>query len=130
MADIESMRERHDAGAEIFATMGSFAPALGMIGTLIGLIKMLQNMANPENIGPAMAIALVTTFYGALLANLVFLPVAGKLRALSRNESRLMEMIITGIISLTSGDNPRVLEQRMLAHIPPKDRVSHFGQGL
>lgn len=108
--------ERHEAGAEVFATMGTYAPAMGMVGTLIGLIQMLQQLNNPDAIGSGMAVALLTTFYGALLSNLFFLPMAGKLRALGRQESREREMLVDGLISLIRGENPRVLEWRMRAH--------------
>jgi len=120
--DLESLKERHDQGADIYSTMGSFAPALGMMGTLIGLVIMLHNMNDPDSIGPGMAVALLTTFYGSVLANFVFLPIAGKLKVLSRNEMREKEMIIEGVMSLTSGDNPRILEQRLLAFRGPKNQ--------
>jgi len=124
--EVQALRERHQLGADIFATMGSFAPALGMIGTLIGLIKMLQSMDDPSGIGPAMAVALLTTFYGAVLANLVCIPMAGKLRVRSKEETLIKEMIIYGVIGLTKGDNPRVLEQKLLAFIAPKLRRSEY----
>jgi chemotaxis protein MotA len=124
--EVDSMRDRHQSGAEIFATMGAFAPALGMIGTLIGLVQMLQNMDDPNNIGPAMAVALLTTFYGSVLANLVFMPISGKLKTRSKEETRMMDMIMTGVISLTNGDNPRILEQKLLVFMPPTQRESSF----
>lgn len=124
--EIDFLRERHQLGAEIFTTMGSFAPALGMIGTLIGLVQMLQSMDDPNSIGPAMAVALLTTFYGSILANLVFMPVAGKLRTRSKEEVRIKEMIIQGIVSLTRGDNPRLIEQKLLSFLAPKFRQSSF----
>jgi len=124
--EVEFLRERHQLGAEIFSTMGTFAPALGMIGTLIGLVQMLQSMNDPSSIGPAMAVALLTTFYGSILANLLCMPVAGKLRARSKEETLVKEMVIQGVISLTKGENPRILEQKMLAFIPPKERKSNF----
>lgn len=124
--EVDSMKDRHQLGAEIFATMGAFAPALGMIGTLIGLVQMLQNMSDPDNIGPAMAVALLTTFYGSVLANLVFMPISGKLRTRSKEETKVMDMIMTGVISLTNGDNPRILEQKLLVYMPPKHRESSF----
>ncbi len=120
--EIDFLRERHQLGAEIFTTMGSFAPALGMIGTLIGLVQMLQSMDDPSSIGPAMAIALLTTFYGSVLANLVFMPVAGKLKTRSKEENLVKEMITEGIVALAKGDNPRILEQKMLSFISPKER--------
>jgi chemotaxis protein MotA len=124
--EMESMKARHQLGAEIFTTMGTYAPALGMIGTLVGLVQMLQSMDDPNSIGPAMAVALLTTFYGSVLANLVCMPVAGKLRIRSREESLAMEMIISGVVALTNGDNPRILEQKLLVFLPPHKRVSNF----
>jgi len=116
--EIEHIRNRHQLGAEIFTTMGSFAPALGMIGTLIGLVQMLQNMDDPGSIGPAMAIALLTTFYGSIMANIVCLPLAGKLKARSKNEVLTKEMTVQGIMSLSNGDNPRIMEQKLQAFMP------------
>lgn len=124
--EVDYLRERHVLGAEIFSTMGTFAPALGMIGTLIGLVQMLQSMDDPSSIGPAMAVALLTTFYGSVMANLVYMPLAGKLRTRSKEEALTKEMIIQGVISLTKGENPRILEQKMLAFMPPKERQSSF----
>ena len=124
--EVEFLRERHQAGAEIFSTMGMFAPALGMIGTLIGLVQMLQSMDDPNSIGPAMAVALLTTFYGSVMANLVYMPISGKLRTRSKEETLVKEMVIQGVISLTKGENPRILEQKMLAFMPPKERKSNF----
>jgi len=116
--EIDFIRSRHSLGAEIFTTMGSFAPAMGMIGTLIGLVQMLQSMDDPGKIGPAMALALLTTFYGSLLANIVCLPIAGKLRTRSKEEMLSKEMMIQGIISLSNGDNPRIIEQKLKAFVP------------
>ncbi len=124
--EVDYLRGRHFLGAEIFSTMGTFAPALGMIGTLIGLVQMLQSMDDPSSIGPAMAVALLTTFYGSVMANLVYMPIAGKLRTRSKEETLVKEMIIQGVISLTKGENPRILEQKMLAFMPPNERKSSF----
>lgn len=124
--EIEYLQERHSAGAEILDTMGTFFPAMGMIGTLIGLVQMLQTMEDPSTIGPAMAVALLTTFYGAVGANLICLPMAGKLRTRSKEETLVKEMIIVGIISLANGENPRLLEQKLHAFLPPSKRVSRF----
>ncbi len=124
--EMESMKARHQLGAEIFATMGTYAPALGMIGTLVGLVQMLQSMDDPNSIGPAMAIALLTTFYGSVLANLVCMPISGKLKIRSKEETMAMEMIISGVVALTNGDNPRILEQKLLVFLPPHKRVSSF----
>ncbi|MEA3486392.1 MAG: MotA/TolQ/ExbB proton channel family protein [Thermodesulfobacteriota bacterium] len=124
--ELEYISERHRLGAEIFTTMGNFAPAMGMVGTLIGLIKMLVEMEDPSAIGPAMAIALVTTFYGVLLANLVFLPAAGKLKTQSNSELMQRQLMISGILSIQSGDNPRVLEDKLHSFISPKKRKTVF----
>ncbi len=124
--EIDYLQERHQAGAEILDTMGTFFPAMGMIGTLIGLVQMLQTMEDPSTIGPAMAVALLTTFYGAVGANLLCLPMAGKLRTRSKEETLIKEMIIAGVIGLANGENPRLLEQKLHAFLPPSKRVSRF----
>lgn len=117
--EIEFVKDRHKLGADIFTAMGTFAPAMGMIGTLIGLVQMLQNMDDPSTIGPAMAVALLTTFYGAVMANILYMPIAGKLKNRSQEEMLTKEMTIQGIISLSNGDNPRILEQKLKAFLPP-----------
>ncbi len=120
--ELDFLRARHQLGAEIFTTMGTFAPALGMIGTLIGLVQMLQTMDDPSSIGPAMAVALLTTFYGSIMANIVCMPIAGKLKTRSKEEGLIKEMTIEGVISLSNGDNPRIIEQKLHAFIPPSMR--------
>jgi chemotaxis protein MotA len=124
--ELDFLGERHRLGAEIFTTMGNFAPAMGLVGTLIGLVQMLKQMNNPGTIGPAMAVALITTFYGVILANLVFLPIAGKLKTRSSQEILLKQLIINGILSIQSGDNPRVLEQKLQSYVAPRQRRSRF----
>jgi chemotaxis protein MotA len=124
--EITFIQDRHRKGAEIFTTMGTFFPALGMVGTLIGLVQMLQSMNDPSTIGPAMAVALLTTFYGAIMANIVCLPMAGKLRTRSGEEVLIKEMIIEGIICLSNGENPRILEQKLHAFLPPRQREAQF----
>ncbi len=120
--EIECLEDRHLKGAEILQTFGNLAPAMGMIGTVIGLVLMLKRMNDPSTIGPAMAVALLTTFYGAVLANLVFIPMAGKLRARSKEEVLVRTMILEGIMSISRGENPRILEEKMNSYLPPKDR--------
>ena len=93
---------------------------------LLSLIMMLQSMNDPSTIGPAMAVALITTFYGALTANLIYLPLAGKLKLRSEEELLQKELIIAGILSIQSGDNPRVVEQKLNNFVPPRQRVSSF----
>lgn len=124
--ELESVAERHRLGAEIFTTMGNFAPAMGMTGTLIGLVKMLMQMNDPSTIGPSMSVAFVSTFYGVILANLVFYPIAGKLRMLSGQEQLVKQLIIGGILSVQNGDNPRVVEQKLHSFISPEKRKSVF----
>ncbi|MFC1538590.1 motility protein A [Candidatus Latescibacterota bacterium] len=116
--------ERHKVGAGIFDAMGAYAPAFGMIGTLIGLINMLAKMDDPSTIGPAMAIALITTLYGAGIANLICLPIAGKLKARSASEILIKELCIEGIMSIQSGDNPRIVEGKLKAFLSPSMRES------
>ena len=122
--ELDFIKTRHQLGAEIFTTMGTFAPALGMIGTLIGLVQMLQSMDDPSSIGPAMAVALLTTFYGSIMANIMCMPIAGKLRTRSKEETLTKELTIQGVISLSNGDNPRILEQKLNAFVPPNQRES------
>jgi len=124
--EMDYVSDRHKAGANILDTMGGYAPAFGMVGTLIGLILMLQSMDDPSSIGPAMAVALITTFYGALFANLIFIPLASKLKKRSQEERLRKEMIISGIVSIQSGDNPRLVEQKLNTFLAPKERGSSF----
>jgi chemotaxis protein MotA len=118
--------ERHKKGAEIFTVMGTFAPAMGMIGTLIGLVQMLMVMDDPKSIGPGMAVALITTFYGSIMANLMFLPVAGKLKLRRDDEIKYKQLIMEGIASIQIGDNPRVVEQKLYTYLSPEERSSLF----
>ncbi len=121
--EIDYVEDRHKLGAEVFTTLATFAPALGMIGTLIGLVQMLQKLDDPSKIGPAMAVALITTFYGALSANLVFLPMAGKLKKRNKEEMLVKELILEGILSIAAGENPRVMEQKLQVFLSPNNRT-------
>ena len=121
--ELAYLQERHELGQGIFKSMGTYAPAFGMIGTLIGLVMMLAGMEDPSTIGPSMAIALITTFYGAVLANLIFLPIEGKLKTRSKQEVNSKELVLEGVLSIQSGDNPRVVEQKLISFLPPKNRV-------
>ncbi|MEA3279607.1 MAG: MotA/TolQ/ExbB proton channel family protein [Thermodesulfobacteriota bacterium] len=120
--EIMYIEERHKLGAEIFTTMGSFSPAMGMLGTIIGLVQMLMQMDDPSSIGAPMAVALLTTFYGTLMANLIFLPIAGKLKVRSREEILSKQIVLEGVISIQSGDNHRIVEQKLKAFISPNVR--------
>lgn len=115
--EIFFMEERHAGGRKIFEAMASYAPAYGMIGTLIGLINMLVNLNDSEMLGPSMAIALVTTFYGVILANLVFTPMANQLALRSKREQLQKEIIIEGVLSVQDGENPRVIRDKLMAFI-------------
>lgn len=121
--EVASTESRHKLGQDVFRAWGSLAPAFGMIGTLIGLIQMLTNLDDPSKIGPGMAVALLTTFYGALLANLLFIPIAGKLAIRSDAEIALKEAVIEGILSIQAGTNPRILQEKMKAFASPRQRL-------
>lgn len=120
--EVAYLQSRHKLGAEIFTTIGTFAPALGMVGTLVGLVQMLQSMDDPSTIGPAMAVALLTTFYGAIIANIVCIPMAGKLKTRSSQEVEVRELVVEGVLSLSAGENPRIVEQKLMSFLPPKQR--------
>ncbi|NQT40349.1 MAG: MotA/TolQ/ExbB proton channel family protein [Planctomycetes bacterium] len=120
--EIDAVATRHSDGKSVLDQMGRFAPAFGMIGTLMGLIIMLGDM-RPETIGSGMAVALLTTLYGAILANLFCLPFAEKLGFINKKELVAMEIIVRGIMGIQSGDNPRVIEQKLSTFVPPKLRT-------
>lgn len=121
--EISAMSDRHAQGAEVFSSLGAISPALGLIGTLIGLVAMLQNMDDPSAIGPAMAVAMLTTFYGALLANVIFNPMAGKLRFRHSQEELAKNLVVKGLMGIANGVNPRILEQALNAELAPGDRA-------
>ncbi|MES2662953.1 MAG: flagellar motor protein PomA [Pseudomonadota bacterium] len=121
--EMKQSAARHERGARIFNAIGDVAPAMGMIGTLIGLVQMLGAMDDPDKIGPAMAVALLTTFYGAVLANLVALPIADKLRNRSEEEVQIQNIIIDAIIAIQAGQNPRVIKAFLQNYLPATERV-------
>ena len=120
--ETQYMQQRHADGKKILEFMGATAPAFGMIGTLIGLVLMLQNLSSPEAIGTGMAVALLTTFYGAVLANVVFIPLAGKLGQYSQSETLSMQMTVEGICSIVKGDSPTVVREKMQTFVSAKKR--------
>ena len=124
--EMDYVSDRHKVGASIMDAMAGFAPAFGMVGTLIGLILMLGSMDDPSTIGPAMATALITTFYGAIAANLICIPLSAKLKTRSQEERLRKEMIVSGIMSIQSGDNPRLVEQKLNTFLAPKARATSF----
>ena len=120
--DLNQLQARHQLGIGLFDDWGKLAPAFGMIGTLAGLIAMLANLEDKSSIGSGMAMALITTMYGAVLANLVFIPFKRKLEDRDSAEVLVKEIIIEGILSIQSGDNPRILEEKLIAFLPPQRR--------
>jgi chemotaxis protein MotA len=120
--EMESVARRHKEGKSILDQLARFAPAYGMIGTLMGLIMMLSDMSDPSSIGAGMAVALITTLYGAIAANVGFSPFAEKLGLLSKNELNAMELVVRGVLAIQSGESPRALEQRLLTYLHPKKR--------
>lgn len=122
--ELSFLENRHKSSAAMFDTAAALAPAFGMIGTLIGLIQMLGTLDKPEMIGPGMAVALITTFYGSVLSNLVFTPISSKLKGRSAEEILVREVMIEGILSIQSGDNPRIVEEKLNAFLAPKMRFS------
>jgi chemotaxis protein MotA len=121
-AELLSMKQRHRRGQKLFRFMGSTAPSMGMIGTLIGLVQMLQSLEDPSAIGPAMAIALLTTMYGAILAFLVFNPIAEKLERYTSEETANMVVVIEGIDSIVKGYNAMIIKEKLEARLAPKLR--------
>lgn len=122
--ELSFLEDRHRTGQAVFTTLGFYSPAYGMIGTLIGLVQMLVTMKNPSTIGESMALALLTTFYGAVLANALFLPIAAKLKRRTQEEILLKELTIEGIMSIQSGDNPRIVRQKLMAFLSPNMRAA------
>ncbi len=117
--EITFIERRHGDGAKLFEQAGALAPAFGMLGTLVGLVLMLGNMSDPDSIGPNMAVALITTFYGSIIANVFCIPLSEKLKGYSAAEMMIKELMLEGIMSLQSGDNPRIVEQKLTAFIEP-----------
>lgn len=122
--ELSYIEERHKSGQGMFEYMGSVCPAFGMIGTLIGLVIMLGNMSDPTSIGPSMAVALITTMYGSVMANVLFIPMATKLKVKSREETLEKEVIVEGLLSIQAGENPRIIEEKLKAFLPPSMRKS------
>ena len=121
--DIDCMVERHEENIGVLKAWAALAPAYGMIGTLIGLIQMLDSLDDPSALGPGMAVALITTFYGSIMANFILLPIPGKLEKRNADEVLIKSLILEGIIGIQSGLNPRILEEKLKAFLP-KSRVA------
>jgi chemotaxis protein MotA len=122
----EQTLSRHLGNSAIFNQWAGLAGAMGMVGTLIGLVAMLLNMADPSAIGPSMAVALLTTMYGAMIGNIFGAPISNKLNIRSAEEALVQNMIIEGIMSIQAGDNPRTLEGKLLSFLSPGERVSQW----
>jgi len=120
--DMRLSADRHSTGSKIFSQMGDVAPAMGMIGTLIGLVAMLANMDDPKAIGPAMAVALLTTMYGAMLANMLCLPIADKCALRAQEEGRLQAMVLDALLAIQAGQNPRVIDSILRTYLPESKR--------
>lgn len=128
-ADLISVEERHKVNIGFWQRWGSLGPAWGMIGTLIGLINMLKLMDDPSTVGPSMAIALITTLYGSIIANWLCTPTAAKLKVNNDTEVMIKEVTVEGLLSIQAGENPRVIEEKLKSFLSPKMRESMLEQG-
>ena len=127
--ELDSIEDRHKSKIGFWETCASMGPAWGMIGTLVGLVIMLQHMSDPSALGPSMAVALITTFYGSVLANWLCTPVANKLKANNAIEIQAKSIMIEGLLSIQAGENPRVIEEKLKSFLAPKDRTVSNDEG-
>ncbi len=128
--EIVSTEERHKKNINFWSDLGAMGPAWGMIGTLIGLVLMLQNLSDASSIGPSMAVALITTFYGSLLANWICTPTSNKLKSNNATEIQCKEIMVEGLLSIQAGENPRVIEEKLKSFLAPADRsAASSGEG-
>ncbi|MDH7479793.1 MAG: flagellar motor protein [Syntrophomonadaceae bacterium] len=118
-----AVEERHQVGIGMFEAAGGFAPTMGIIGTVMGLVHVLSNLQDPSSLGPSIALAFIATFYGVGSANLVWLPIANKLKNRSNKEKIVKEMVMEGILSIQAGENPTIIREKLLSFIPPAERV-------
>lgn len=121
-AEIDAMAERHEVGIQTFEAMGGFAPTMGVLGTVMGLVLVLSNLAEPEELGHKIATAFIATLYGVGIANLIFLPIAAKLKAFSKFEQHERTLMMQGILAVQAGDNPRIVREKLEVYLPPKQR--------
>jgi len=128
-AEIEGMASRHEHGAAPFEKAGGFAPTMGIIGTVMGLVHVLKNLSAPSTLGPAISGAFIATLFGVGTANVVFLPVANRLKALSSEEQELRWLTLEGILSVQAGDNPRIVAEKLMSYVPPQLRERDEGGG-
>ncbi|MDF1566958.1 MAG: motility protein A [Spirochaetaceae bacterium] len=127
--NLDQVESRHENGIGLFEKWAKLAPAFGMIGTLLGLIGMMSNLEDTSSIGPNMAVALVTTLYGSIFANLILSPIQFKLEDRHKEEMQIKEIMVQGILSIQSGDNPRILEDKLLTFLPPDERPAQSAAG-
>jgi len=123
-AEVDGMAARHAAGAAPFEKAGGFAPTMGIIGTVLGLVHVLQNLAAPSTLGPSISAAFIATLMGVGSANVIFLPIANRLKAISAEEMELRMMTLEGILSIQAGDNPRLVAEKLMSYLPPEERSS------
>ena len=127
-AENEAMRKRHGAARNPFMQAGALAPTMGIIGTVFGLVNVMNNLNNPSSLGPLIAAAFLATLMGVGSANVIFLPMANRLKELSEEEMHFREMTLEGILAIQAGDNPRVIAEKLMAYVPPADRPSEEEQ--
>jgi chemotaxis protein MotA len=121
-AENDALRKRHQQGAQPFEKAGGFAPTMGIIGTVFGLVHVLQNLDQPETLGPSISAAFIATLLGVGTANVVFLPVANRLKQLSAEELHFRSMTLEGILAIQAGDNPRMVSEKLITYVPPSER--------
>ncbi|GBF10457.1 flagellar motor protein [Tepidibacillus sp. HK-1] len=121
--EISNIEARHEKGIKIFESAGGFAPTMGIIGTVMGLVHVLGNLSNPDELGPSIAVAFIATLYGVASANVIYLPIAAKLKARSQMEVLIKEIEVEGILSIQAGENPQMLKKKLLAFLPPAERI-------
>lgn len=121
-AEVEGMAARHEVSAAPFEKAGGFAPTMGIIGTVLGLVHVLQNLAAPSTLGPSISAAFIATLMGVGSANVIFLPIANRLKAISAEEVELRMMTVEGILSIQAGDNPRLVSEKLMSYLPPAER--------
>jgi len=129
-AEVDGMSARHEAGAAPFEKAGGFAPTMGIIGTVLGLVHVLQNLAAPSTLGPSISSAFIATLMGVGAANVIFLPIANRLKAISGEEVELRMMTVEGILSIQAGDNPRLVSEKLMSYVPPAERDAEDGPAL
>jgi chemotaxis protein MotA len=121
-AEVDGMAARHETAAQPFDKAGGFAPTMGIIGTVLGLVHVLQNLAAPSTLGPSISAAFIATLMGVGAANVIFLPIANRLKAISAEEVELRMMTVEGILSIQAGDNPRLVSEKLMSYLPPAER--------